>query len=177
MDIFGATIKPEIFLYASMSLLLLAISLWLLRHFLLRRALFKLCGVPTSKYSLQATNLIWAKRSTRLGRYKLRGNPGTIFLKKGGRAAYVCRYNPRLFKGRPKVRERYQMLLYMGLVKEQYKLEDIKGAIRYQDHLELINYEPTIYKDLLDLKDEYREAIQEWITPNKQPLFKREKNF
>ena len=69
------------------------------------------------------------------------------------------------------------MLLYMGLVKEQYELKDIKGAIRYQDHLELINYEPNIYKNLLELQNEYHEAIQEWITPNKQPLFKRDKNF
>jgi hypothetical protein len=123
------------------------------------------------------TNLIWPKRSAKLKRYKLHGNPGTVFLKNGGKAAYVCQYNPRMFNGRPKVRERYQMLLYMGLVKKQYSLEDIQGAIRYQDHLELINYEPIIYKNLLELQDEYNEAIQEWVAPNKQPLFKRDKNF
>ena len=67
------------------------------------------------------------------------------------------------------------MLLFMGIVKEQYDLVDIKGAIRYQDHLENIKFESSIYKDLMDLQGEYSEAITEWVAPDKQPLFKRDK--
>jgi hypothetical protein len=175
VDIFGTTINPEIFLYTSIWLLLLTVVLWLIRYFFLRRSLFKLCGVPSSNYNLLATSLIWPKRSIKLRKNRLRGSPGTIYLGKKDKTAYVCQYNPRIFKGRPKVRERYQMLLFMGIVKEQYNLADITGAIRYQDHLENIKFEPTIYKDLLDLQDEYSDAIKEWVAPDKQPLFKREK--
>lgn len=175
VDIFGSTINSETFLYTSIWLLLVAVAAWLIRYFFLRRSLFKLCGVTTSKYNLLSTNLIWPKRSIKLRGNKLHGSPCTIFLEKNGKTAFVCQYNPRIFKGRPKVRERYQMLLFMGIVKEQYDLEDINGSIRYQDHLETITFEPTIYKNLLDLQDEYSKAIKEWIAPDKQPLFKRDK--
>lgn len=99
----------------------------------------------------------------------------TVFLKKTGKTAYVCNYNPRDYKGRLKVRERYQMLLLMGMVRDDHKLENVKVAIRLHDHLKLIKYEPIIYKKLLDLQDEYNEAIQEWEVSVERPLFKREK--
>ena len=98
-------------------------------------------------------------------------------MKSNGKTAFVCQYNQRDFKRRAKVRERYQMLLFMGMVMEKYKLEDIKGAIRYHDHLEFIKHEPIIYNKLLDLQEEYSEAIQEWVTPDERPLFKRDKTF
>lgn len=66
------------------------------------------------------------------------------------------------------------MLLYMGLIKEMYKLENIQGAIHYQDHLEVINYEAVIYQQLLDLREEYVNAIKEWKAPNVRPLFSRD---
>ena len=66
------------------------------------------------------------------------------------------------------------MLLFMGLVNEIYKLDSVKGAIKYQDHLEGIKFEPAIYHSLLELKDEYTEAIKEWKAPNTRPLYSRE---
>lgn len=174
VDIAGITIKSEIILYASVGLFLLAIVLWTVRSFFIRRSLFKLCGVPTSSYRLLGSSLTWPKFPIKIKKNKLYGTPSTIFLKKDGKTAYVCQYNPRNFKGKPKVRERYQMLLFMGIVMEEYKAENIKGAIRYHDHLEFIKYEPIIYKKLLGLQDEYNEAIQEWVAPNDQPLFKRD---
>jgi hypothetical protein len=177
VDLFNATVSPEIFLSASIWLFLLAAVLWFIRYFFLRRALFKLFGVSPSKYRLLATNLIWPGRSIKLRKNKLGGTPGTVFLKRTGETACLCQYKPRIFKGRAKVRERYEMLLFMGLMKEKYKLEDIQGAIRYHDHLELFNFEPAIYKNLLNMQNEYREAISEWVPPNKQPLFKRDNKF
>ena len=177
VDILESTISPEVFLYGAIFSLLLAVVLWLIRYFFLRRALFRLCGVPTSKYKLLSTNLIWPKRAIKLKGHNLRGTSGTIFLNKNDKSAYVCQYEPRLFNGRVKVRERYEMLLNMGILKEKYKFEDIKGAIRYFDHLELIKFESTVYRNLVGLQDEYRQAIHEWTPPNKQPLFKRDTNF
>jgi hypothetical protein len=154
-----------------------AIILWWLRNILLKRALRRLCGVPLSGYRLLGTNLIWPKRPIMLKKDSLYGIPSTVFLKNDGKTAYVCQYNPRLFNGRVKVRERYQVLLLMGLTMEKLKPGVIQGAIRYQDHLELIKYEPDIYKQLLGLQDEYREAIHEWAPPNVRPLFNRDQKI
>jgi len=177
VDIIGFAINSGIILYATTGLFFLAIALWLARSFFIRRALFKLCGVPTSSYRLLGSNLTWLKRSIKLTKDNLFGTPSTLFLKKNGETAFVCQYNSRNFNGNPKVRERYQILLFMGIIKEQYKLENIKGAIRYNDHLEFIKYESVVYKNLLALQDEYNEAIQEWEAPDIQPLFKRDKTF
>lgn len=177
ITIAGITIDTQIILYAGIGSFLLMILLWMIRSFIIRRALFKLCGVPTSSYRLLGTNLIGLKNPIKLKKNKLRGIPSTIFLKKDGKTAYVCQYNPRDFKGKPKVRERYQMLLFMGIALEEYKLGNVKGAIRFHDHLEPINYEPGIYKKLLNLQNEYNEAIQEWVTPDNRPLFSRDKTF
>ena len=133
--------------------------------------------MPTSGYKLLATNLKFPKRSIKLNKNKIQGSPTTLFIKSDGKTAFVCQYIQREFKGRLKVRERYQMLLFMGIAMEKYKLESIVGAIRYYDHLEFINHEPIIYKKLLNLQDEYREAIQEWKAPNDLPLFKRDNTF
>ena len=152
-----------------------AFILWWLRNILLKRTLFKLCGVPRSEYRLLGTNLIWPIHTIRLSHNNLVGIPSAVFLKKDGKACYVCQYNPRYFNGRIKVRERYQMLLLMGLIQEEYEFEAVQGAILYnRDHLELIKYEPVVYKQLLDLQDEYNQAIQEWVPPNVRPLFNRD---
>ena len=177
MSIFGITYEKDTILYISIGSFLATITLFLGRSFLIRRSIFKFCGVPTSSYRLLGTNLTRSKRSISLKKDKLYGNPDTVFLKKNAKSAYVCQYNPRKFNGRAKVRERYQMLIFMGIIMEQHKLENIKGAIRYQDHLEFIKYEPVIYKKLIALQGEYNKAIQEWVAPDDQPLFKRDKAF
>lgn len=176
-DILGITIETEIIKYCSAGSFLLAIILWIIRSYFIKRSLFKFCGVPTSNYKLLGTSLKFPKHSIKLIKNKIHGTPTTIFMKSNGKTAFVCQYNQRDFKRRAKVRERYQMLLFMGMVMEKYKLEDIKGAIRYHDHLEFIKHEPIIYNKLLDLQEEYSEAIQEWVTPDERPLFKRDKTF
>lgn len=164
-------------LYAAIGFFALTIVLWLIRSFFVKRALFKLCGVRGSGYRLLGSSLTWPGRAIKLKYKKLRGTPSTVFMKKSGKSAYVCQYNPRMFNGRPKVRERYQMLLFMGITMEEYKLENIKGAIRYNDHLEVIKYDPIIYNKLLGITDEYKQAISEWVTPDSRPLFKRDNVF
>lgn len=177
MDIAGIILnQDQIWLVAGATFGLAIILLWL-RRFLLRRKLFKICSVPMSSYRLLGTTQLWLGHPVTLTKNNLRGTPSTIFLKKNGKSAYVCHFNPRYFKGRVKVRERYQMLLFMGLVKEIYKPEIIQGAICYRDHLEAIKFEPVIYKQLLDLREEYSEAITEWKAPNVRPLFNREQHF
>ncbi len=170
-------IESEIIIYTSTGLFLLAMALWIVRSFFIKLALFKLCGVPTSSYHLKGTNLIWSKHSIKLTKNKLYGNPSTIFKEKNGKSVYVCQYNPRGFKGMPKVRERYQMLLFMGIAMDKFKTESVEGAIRYHDHLEFIKYDPIIYKKLLNLEVEYKEATQEWKAPDERPLFKRDDIF
>ena len=169
-DILGITIETKFIKYCSEGFFLLAIILWIIRSYFIRHKLFELFGVPTSGYKLLATNLKFPKRSIKLNKNKIQASPSTIFIKSNGKTAFVCQYNQRDFKGRVKVRERYQLLLSMGMTMEKYKLENIKGSIRYHDHLEIIKYEPTIYNNLLDLQREYNEAIQEWVTPDERPL-------
>lgn len=177
VDIAGLTFSSKDIGIIAAGLFGLAITLWLIRGFLLQRTLFKLCGVPTSSYKLMGSTLLWPGRPIKLVNDNLHGTPSSVFLKKDGKTAYVCQYNPRDFKGRVKVRERYQMLLFMGMVMEKYKPDKMKGAISYRDHLEFIMYEPVIYNQLLKLQDEYNEAIQDWVAPNIQPLFNRENSF
>lgn len=176
-EIVGITLDKDLISYTSIGSFLTAITLLVARYISIRHALFKFCEASISNYRLIGTNLSWLKRSMKLRKDKLYGNPGTVFVKKNGKTAYLCQYNPRTFNGRPKVRERYQMLLLMGIAMEEFQTENIKGAIRYRDHLEPIKYEPVIYKKLLALQEEFNEAIQEWEAPDNQPLFKRDKTF
>ena len=181
MDIAGLTpgltlSHQEIGLIAG-GLFAVAVALLWFRGVLIRRTLFKLCGVPTSSYRLVGSSLVWPSRPVKLTKDNLSGVPSSVFLKKNGKTAYVCQYNPRNFNGRAKVRERYQVLLLMGMVLEKYKPENIKGAVCYQDHLEPMKYEPVIFKQLIDLQNEYKEAIKEWETPDTRPLFNRDQDF
>lgn len=177
VDIAGLTLsETHIWQIAGVSFGLALFLMWT-RRVLIKRKLFKLCGVPTSSYRLLGTTLFWLGHPVRLQKNYLTGTPGTVFLKKNGKSAYICHFNPRMFNGRVKVRERYQMTLFMGLVNELYKPDKISGAIHYRDHLETIKFEPVIYRQLLDIRDEYREAIQEWQAPNPRPLFNREQHF
>lgn len=167
--------QPQMELIAAGAFGLALLLLWL-RRFLVKRRLFKLCGVPTSSYRLLGTTLLGFGRPVKLRSHDLNGIPSTVFLKKNGKSAYVCHFNPRFFKGRVKVRERYQMLLFMGLVKERFRPEKVQGAICYQDHLEGIAFEPAIYQQLLDMRDEFSIAVDKWEAPNPRPLFNRNSN-
>lgn len=174
MVIAGITLtQPQVWLISGAAFGLAIFLLWL-RRLLLRRKLFRICGVSTSDYRLVGTTLLWFGHPVRLQKPGLRGRPSTFFLSRNRKSAYICHFNPRFFNGRVKVRERYQMLLYMGLAMDIFKLETIQAAIHYQDHLEAIHYEPDIYQQLLDLRQEYHDAIKEWNAPNVRPLFNRD---
>ena len=56
-DILGITIETKIIKYCSTGFFLLAIILWIIRSYFIRRSLFKFCGVPTSSYKLLGTRL------------------------------------------------------------------------------------------------------------------------
>lgn len=177
VDIAGLTLNQSQVWQIAGASFCLAIFLFWARRLLLKRKLFNLYGVPTSSYRLIGSTLLRFGHPLKLDKNSLVGTPGTVFLKKNGKSAYVCHFNPRIFNGRVKVRERYQMLLFMGLVNEIYQPDKISGAIRFQDHLEVIKYEPVIYRQLLDMRDEYRDAIEEWQAPNSRPLFNRDQHI
>lgn len=157
---------------AGISLGLALFLLWL-RRILQKRRLFKLCGVPASAYRLLGTSLYRLGQPVNLQKHGLRACPSTVFQGKNKKSGYICHFNPRMFNGRVKVRERYQMLLIMGLAMETLNLDDIQAAIHYRDHLEAIQFEPETYKQLVEMRQEYVEAVKKWTAPNARPLFNR----
>lgn len=174
MDITGITLNEyQLWQLTGITLGLAMCLLWL-KRMLLKRKVFKLCGVPPSSYRLLGTTLYWLGHPVKFKKHGLIGYPSTLFVSKKEKSAYICHFNPRYFNGRVKVRERYQMLLLMGLAMDILNLDKIQAAIHYQDHLEKIRYEPDIYEQLLGLRQEYKDAIKEWKAPNIRPLFNRD---
>ena len=86
---------------------------------------------------------------------RIAGRPDALFRGPGGQWV-VGEYKHRAYRGRVRARERYQVLLYMGIVREVHRTNQVRGLIRYRDRMIEIHWDEPLWRWLLRCAERYR---------------------
>lgn len=73
----------------------------------------------------------------------------------------------------PTLYERYQLILYMGLLQKRFPNHQIQGCVRYRNQVVTIPYEQFVYDALIHLVDEYRRCRAKKKVVDHRPLHRR----
>ena len=167
-----ATLIHDPLTWWAAGLLALGILVWA-RRAVQRRSAFRLFDLSARQFRLLGTDIAGSTRPLYLRFKQLVGAPDAGFISRDKQQGFIGEYKSRDYKGYVKHRERYQVILYMGMLKNRYGLAQVSGAIRYRDHLEPITFDPSLFDQLLALQAEYRSVIQGWQIQNDKPLYQR----
>lgn len=88
------------------------------------------------------------------------GLPDCVFKSRKGKEIIIGEYKSRKFKGFVRLREYYQVILYMGIAGSRFPGYKILGRIRFSDQLIHIDFSADVYEALLDLKYEAERVIE-----------------
>lgn len=153
-------------------LLLLGVAHWARRIHSVRK-ICRLFELNPADYRLLGTDLNTWLPTCKLRLSGLSGIPDAAFIQLKQGAGFIGEYKSRRHKGFVKRYERYQTILYMGLLKEKYRLNHVIGAIRFADHCVAIPFDEHLYQQLLELRSEYRKSRRQGIPLESRPLHLR----
>jgi len=151
-------------------LVLVIIALRQLWQKYLDQPVFKLFSLSSSNYRLVGTDIGGRTDHAYLRSGPLGGVPDALFVNKRKRHGFIGEYKSRQNKGRPSLREKYQVILYMGMAMEKYGLIEIKGAIRYRENIVPVLFDASLYQRLRNLEGEVLLAKKKWIPLDTRPL-------
>lgn len=136
-------------LAVSLVIIFIAVGLSYLRQ---RLRIYTLFGLSVFRYRLISADMGKVGRKKIYRGRDLTGAPDVVFADRLKPRIIVCEYKSRLAKNRVKKRERYQVVLYIGLLQEIYPRHRIEGRLRYRDKVVDIGFDPQLYSWLLSLK-------------------------
>ena len=101
------------------------------------------------------------------------GAPDAIFFNPLRLVFVIGEYKSRKYNGQVRLRENYQVLLYMGLTSPSFLFRS-RGYLCYGcGSLVPVKYDHKTYKQLLKLKHEVEKSKRNWKPVNKKPLHER----
>jgi hypothetical protein len=103
----------------------------------------------------------------------LMGGPDALFHSSSRNHWVVGEYKSRRYNGRIKPYERYQVILYTGMVRRSKRTSNVNGALRYTDKLVPVPFDDELYRRLVGLIPEFQVATKKWKAPDNRPLHQR----
>ncbi|MBW8191293.1 hypothetical protein K0504_09615 [Neiella marina] len=113
------------------------------------------------------------KKAAYIAKKGICGAPDALFFDLLRLRFFVGEFKSRRYSGSVSHRERYQVLLYTGLVRRWYWPRSI-GVIAYGcGHVESVKFDATTYRKLLQLKPEVSQSMRHWKAVDNRPLHQR----
>lgn len=153
-------------------LLVTLAALWLFWPFRSRKSeLHDVFGV-SGAYELHSADM-----GGRKGKYiharGVGGVPDALFVNQRMRRALVGEYKSRRHGGQVRSRERYQVVLYVGILKALHPKWEIEGVLAYSDGLVKVRHDAAEFEQLLKVVPELREVERSWRVVDQRPLSER----
>jgi len=156
---------------------LLLLMLWYLakifRHFNSKSRISKLFNIPNAEYTLVGTDLNTWLPACKLFVSGITGKPDAAYINYRSSHGIIGEYKSRKYKGNIKLYERYQVTLYMGMLKSKYRLKEISGRLRYADKCVDVPFDPDLYRRLVLIRDEAKKSLAKGRPINPLPIYKR----
>ena len=132
-------------------------------------------GASATTHKLLSTDLGKATGRIKLARHGINGIPDAVFEALAEKVILVGEFKSRKYRDRVRLYELYQLMLYMGHLKDRYPNHTILGCLAYADGKVKVAYDHDLYLGLVGLRDEYWQTIKRRIPANMPPLHKRMK--
>jgi len=120
-----------------------------------RYPVHNLFGVNIKRYQLIGSDVGGSTNQVTLRNKLVIGSPDALFKCKSAKKYIIGEFKSRRYRNHVKKRERYQVILYTGVAREQYRTNDIEGVIRYKDRTVSVPFCEDTYRWLLGLVPEY----------------------
>ena len=162
-------------LYAAGGAVLLAFVtiLWLRPRRRAQRQLLELFDLDGRQWRAIASDLHKSELPVKVLRGSgVAGIPDAVFVHRRERRVIVADLKSRTADS-PHHYERFQMLLYQGLAQKQYPQCDVEGLVRYKNQVLSIPFEPSLFDQLIGLREEYRRSRKRKKAVDARPLVER----
>jgi len=101
------------------------------------------------------------------------GKPDAIFEDRKKPCIIIGEHKARKYKAGVRLREYYQVVLYMGIARRKWPSHDVKGLISFDDKVVWVDFDSHVFQALLDLKPEAIEGLRSGKASNPTPLHRR----
>ncbi|MFO6994482.1 hypothetical protein P3D53_09575 [Pseudomonas aeruginosa] len=132
-------------------------------------------GVRESTHRLISTDLGKAKGRIMLSRFGINGIADAVFESVNGNEILVGEFKSRKYRGKVKLSEFYQLMMYIGHIKALYPNHTVLGCLAYADSRVQVNFDPAVYESLVGLREEYWLTVRYKRVADSRPLHKRMK--
>ncbi|MFG8752417.1 hypothetical protein ACEPU1_29325 [Pseudomonas aeruginosa] len=132
-------------------------------------------GVRESTHRLISTDLGNSKGRIKLSRFGINGIADAVFESVNGNEILVGEFKSRKYRGKVKLSEFYQLMMYIGHIKALYPNHTVLGCLAYADSRVQVNFDPAVYESLVGLREEYWLTVRYKRVADSRPLHKRMK--
>lgn len=128
-------------------------------------------GVSSKDWAVYSTDL-GLSRGKKYSHRGVAGIPDAVFRHRRERNRWlVAEYKSRLYRGNVSAREQYQVVLYMGLLRDcRWGSVQVEGMIRFRDASVPIAWNERLYEALKAMAPELRKARRTGRVPDPRPV-------
>ncbi|HDS1721490.1 hypothetical protein NPS53_08275 [Pseudomonas putida] len=130
-------------------------------------------GVSAATHKLLSTDLGKGTGRIKLALHGINGIPDAVFEAKASAHILVGEFKSRKYRNRVKAYELYQIMLYMGHLRDKYPKHKVTGCLAYADGKVSVQFDSELYAALIALKGEFWETLKNRRPVNPTPLHKR----
>jgi hypothetical protein len=152
--------------------LLIGLGWWLIGVQSAQREVYEVFNVDPQRFRLVGSDL-GGRRPMYLRMGNLVGAPDAAFRSRRDKHGVIGEFKSRRYRGFIRRRERYQCILYMGMLKHCYRLHSVSAVLRFADQCVDIPYDEMLFNHLVAIGPELQQARKRWKAPNPQPLHQR----
>jgi hypothetical protein len=137
--------------------------------------LYSQFGIRESTHKILSTDLGQSASRIRLSRFGINGIADAVFKAVSRKEILVGEFKSRKYRGVVKLYEFYQVMLYMGHLRDKYPDHEVKGCLAYADGMVTVFFDQDVYQALVNLRGEYWASVKKRGPVNTIPLHKRVK--
>lgn len=160
-------------MYLLIGLILAGVALYFLLKGKAPGQIFSLFKLSPANYELVSSDLGKGHPRRRVGGFGLGGEPDAIFKGKSTGQIVVGEYKNRKYKGTVRLREFFQVQLYLGLARVNFDSQNVVGILAFNDGLVQIAYDQEVFQALVGLRGEALTSLKNKRALDKRPLNRR----
>lgn len=103
------------------------------------------------------------------------GKPDAVFEDRKAPCIVIGEHKARKYKSGVRLREFYQIVLYIGMARRKWPAHEVKGCLSFDDKVVWVDFDNHVFQALIDLKTEAIEGIARGKATNSTPLHLRMK--
>jgi hypothetical protein len=158
---------------APLAIILIAVILYYLTKSNAQGGVHRNFKLDPGRYKLVGSDLGERDSTVRLSFNGVNGAPDAVFEDRKKARIIVGEHKARKHRHGVRLREYYQIMLYIGMARRRWHSHEVVGLISFTDKVVWINFDESVFSALVGLKAEAIESIRSRRALNPKPLHKR----